>query len=104
MFRELHAMGTISGMAFEDARVKARKVRLSCGYDLATSHPSEKDENGEDAMDHLEEDAQYDSIYPQSEDGEDVEGRDVDVVDGEGGNVTEGQADEDVVGRDSDGQ
>nr|XP_009608509.1 uncharacterized protein LOC104102497 [Nicotiana tomentosiformis] len=93
---ELHATGSISGAAFEDARVKAHEAQIVCGYNPATPYPSKEDKNGADVW--------YDSMYPKSEDGEDAEGRDGDGVDGQGGDVAEGRSGEDVVGREGDGE
>ncbi|XP_075103655.1 uncharacterized protein LOC142178229 [Nicotiana tabacum] len=41
MFQDLHTAGSVSGTAFEDARVKARKARVTCGYDPATLEAGE---------------------------------------------------------------
>lgn len=94
VFHELHTTCSISGVAFEDTRVKARKARLACGYDPTMPRPGEENENKEDTMDRLEEDGWYDSIYPQGEDDEDAGSRDGDGIGGQGDDVAGGRADE----------
>lgn len=74
MLCELHAAGSISWTVFEDAQVKAYEAQNAYGYDLATRHPSEEDENREDVVDHLEKDAWYGDIYSQGNDIDDTEG------------------------------
>lgn len=102
MFRDLHIVGSISEVAFEDARVKARESRVVYGYDHAT--PRLDKEDGEEGIDRHEEDAWYDTIYPQGEVGEGVGNRDVEGISGRGDDVVGSQADEGAEGRDGDGQ
>nr|XP_033509936.1 uncharacterized protein K02A2.6-like [Nicotiana tomentosiformis] len=68
VLRELHVAGSISAADFEGAHVKARKARIACGYDSATPRPGEEDEDDDDAIDRLEDEAWYDSIYPPGKD------------------------------------
>lgn len=43
VFRDLHAGGFVFDVALENARIKARKARLACGYDPATPRPDEEE-------------------------------------------------------------
>lgn len=55
-------MGSVFEVALDDARVKAHEARLACSYDPAMPRPGEDDE--EEVIDRLEEDAWYDFVYP----------------------------------------
>nr|XP_033511874.1 uncharacterized protein LOC117276658 [Nicotiana tomentosiformis]XP_033511876.1 uncharacterized protein LOC117276658 [Nicotiana tomentosiformis] len=85
VFRDLHVARSVSGAALEGAYVKAREARVACGYDSAT--PEAGEDEGDEDVDRLEENAWYDAPYPEGEggDGEGVEGQEGDLVEGQVG-------------------
>lgn len=74
-------MGSTSQAALEDAQVKAHEAWLA--YSYVPAMPRSGDEDEEEYVDRLEEDAWYDSMYPQGEGGEDAEGWDDGGADGQ---------------------
>lgn len=55
IFRDLMRAGTILEAVLEDARVKAQRARVSCGYDPAI--PKVGDDDKDAVVDRIEEDA-----------------------------------------------
>lgn len=61
MLCDLCVADVISEAVLEDARVKSCLAWLACDYDPDTPQPGEEDED--EGIDRLEDDAWYDSVY-----------------------------------------